>query len=430
MTIYLGLGSNQGNRTGNLEKAIGMLSENGFALEKVSPVVESPALLPEKAEPEWDIPYLNVVIAGEADWTPAQGLKIAKQIEANMGRKKAAKWSPRPIDIDLLIWHELELNTVDLTIPHPQISLRSFVITPLLHLHSGLSIPGLNKTIFELSLVTKTIPLWMGILNITPDSFSDGDQWQNENQLSTRIDEMIGQGVQILDVGAESTRPHAQSIALDEEWLRLQPVIELINEKKRGSAIHPLLSVDSRNAMTIEKAINLGVNIINDVTGLTDKNIVHTVKNSGCDVVAMHSLSVPVNPSLRLPLTSHPVTQLMEWLDQKVESWLDQGLDLSRIIFDPGIGFGKYAMHSIELMSHCESLRQAGLRLLMGHSRKSFMNTFTQSDFGDRDPETLGISMALCQQGVDIIRVHDAITHIRAYRGWSHINERSQQQIK
>ncbi len=421
MTIYLGLGSNQGDRRQNLENAIAALEKAGFQLQRVSPIVESPAMLPPDAESSWNKPYLNIVIAGCADWSPRTGLQIAKRIEAELGRGSGPRWSPRPIDIDLLVWHDLQLDEDDLVIPHVGLPHRDFVISPLLSIASDLVIPGLNKTVFALSLGRKNIPLWMGILNITPDSFSDGNSWADQDMLATHIDKLIERDVQIIDIGAESTRPRADTVDDQSEWRRLQPVLEMLRERIAGRKVRPLISVDSRHAGVMAKAIEYGADIINDVTGLDDPNMRTLARESGCQVVAMHAMSVPVDPTLLLPSDRPPLVQIEEWIEKKKEQWVSENLDLSNIIIDPGIGFGKTSIQAYELMSQCQALRKSGLRLLVGHSRKSFMTGITDRPAGQRDLETLGLSMGLCQQGVDMIRVHQPFIHQRAYRAWAHL---------
>ncbi len=420
MAIFIGLGSNLGDRNKNLSQAIALLKSRGFEIAAISPVVETPAMLPDDAEPSWNKPFLNCVIQGEAQWSPEQGLKIAKEIEANLGRKNSAKWSPRTIDIDLLVWNDIILKSTELTIPHCGFAQRQFVLTPLLHLKPDLVVPGQKYSIFELSKSVRPVPLWMGILNITPDSFSDGDSWSDEGVLSQHIDSMLAEHVQIIDIGAESTRPNAKPVEPDQEWQRIKPVLDSINARLQDQILRPMISLDSRNPATIEKSLDYGVDIINDVSGLNDPEILSLVKDAECQVVAMHSMSIPADPKITMPDDESAVLQMMNWINQKIESWVNAGLDLNRIIIDPGIGFGKNPLQSIALLQHCNELRQSGLRLLIGHSRKSFMSGFTDQPFADRDLETLGISMALCQQGVDIIRVHDPVMHVRAYRGWSH----------
>ncbi len=421
MTIYLGLGSNEGDRKANLGNAVRRLESEGFRIASISPVVETPALLPEGAAPEWNKPYLNCVISGEAGWTPAEALDRAKSIEAGMGRRAGKRWSPRVMDIDVLLWHDQTVHTGDLVIPHHGILERPFVLTPLLHLQPDLVIPGQQKTIFQLTEDIAPVPLWMGVLNITPDSFSDGGRWADPGALEPYLESLAGEHVQILDIGAESTRPRAPQIGPEEEWCRLQPVLQRVQDQLGNHRVRPRISIDSRHAETLEKSFRYGVDMVNDVSGLSSPEIISLVREAKCDVVAMHSVSVPADPEKLLPVDRGAVLQITGWLDKKIEQWLASGLDLNRIIVDPGIGFGKTALQSMELLQHCRVLRSCGLRLLVGHSRKSFMNAFSASSFSGRDLETLGISLALCQQGVDILRVHDPVMHIRAYRAWSHI---------
>lgn len=441
MAIFFGLGSNQGNRNANLQQAVEQLKSNGFEISAISPLVETPALLPKDAEPSWNKPFLNCVVSGQASWQPSQALKIVKQIEADLGRRrtpeKQAKtelktevrtgiktstkaWAPRTIDIDLLIWHDMVVNSEQLTLPHYAMAERAFVLTPLLHLQPDLVIPGQSQTVFELCKTVKPVPLWMGILNITPDSFSDGGSWDDEETLIEQLDSMLEENVQIIDIGAESTAPNASVIDAEQEWRRLLPVLNLINQRLTGLSIRPLISIDSRHAATLQKALQHGADIINDVTGLSQPAIREIAKTSGCQVVAMHSMSIPADGKILLPADDSAVNQVRDWLHRNIDQWLADGLDLNKIIFDPGIGFGKNSLQSFQLLQHCNELKDAGLRLLIGHSRKSFMNGFTERKFNQRDLETLGISLSLCQQGVEIIRVHAPVMHIRAYRGWSH----------
>ncbi len=422
MAIYLGLGSNQGDRRANLESAISALVRSGFDLAAVSPTVESPAMLPPEAEASWNKPFLNLVISGKADWTPEYGLQVAKQIEKELGRDTGPRWSPRPIDIDLLVWHEESIQSKTLTIPHVGIADRDFVISPLMHIAPGLVIPGIGKTVFELSLGRKNIPLWMGILNITPDSFSDGDSWSDRTVLETHLDKLIDRDVQIIDIGAESTRPRAESLDDENEWQRLEPVLDMVQERIRGRMVKPLISLDSRHPNVVSRALERGIDIINDVTGLDDPDMRSVARESGCQVVAMHAMSVPVDPAQLLPSDRPPLEQIQEWIEKKKNAWQSEGLDLDKIIIDPGIGFGKTSIQAYDLMSRCADLRESGMRLLIGHSRKSFMNGISDRPAGQRDLETLGISMGLCQQGVDIIRVHQPFIHQRAYRAWSHLS--------
>ncbi len=321
MTVYLALGSNQGDRRRNLDDGVASLVAAGFRLERVSPIVESPAMLPPEAEPGWNKPYLNIVISGETDWTPAEGLVVAKTIESSMGRDAAPRWSPRPIDIDLLVWHDQIVNSEELKVPHIGIADRDFVITPLMHIAPGLQIPGLGKSAFELSLGRKNIPLWMGILNITPDSFSDGNSWFDQEVLDSHLGKLVQRDVQIIDIGAESTRPNAAQLNDDAEWQRLEPVLEAVQEKIKGRYVRPLISLDSRHPEVIRRALDIGIDVINDVSGLADPEMREIIRNSSCDVVAMHAMTVPVDPQVLLPSDRPPLEQMMEWMSAQKQLW-------------------------------------------------------------------------------------------------------------
>ena len=417
--IYLGLGANLGDRRDNLRQAIRELAQRGFAINRVSPVVETPAMLPHEAESEWIRPYLNCVVEGDCDWTPHQALTIIKQIERASGRQKGSRWAPRPLDIDLLLWHDRQIDEPDLKIPHYGIAERSFVLTPMLHLIPGKVIIGQQKSIIELSQSNGTVPLWMGIINLTLDSFS-GDGLQNfEHALLSRVDSFINQGVQIIDLGAESTRPNAGPVSPEEEWHRLKPALDVIMARIGDNMLSTRVSVDSRHWQTLEKAVEFGIHYINDVSGLRNPAICSIVRDSGCEVVAMHSLTVPVDPLCRLPTHQSAVDQIELWITQQKENWIKAGLDPGKIIIDPGIGFGKSALQSIELLRHCQQLRNHGIRLLIGHSRKSFMQGFC-TDSQDRDPESLGIALAVCRH-TDIFRVHNPLLHMRAHLAWQHL---------
>ncbi len=419
--IYLGLGSNQGERRDNLREAIAKLGQNGFDILRISPVIETPAMLGDNAEPGWIRPYLNCVVECKSDCQSNEGLNTVKRIESEMGRKPGPKWSPRPIDIDLLIWNLEYFQEPELCIPHPGICKRSFVLTPLLHLVPEMTVPGMADSIFEMSQAVNCDPLWMGIANLTPDSFSGDGQLFDLCNLEETLDCFIRHGIQIVDFGAESTRPNAEPIDSEEEWRRLEPALQLFREKTQGDPLAPRISVDSYHWQTIAKAVDLGIDFINDVKGLGNPEMCAIARENRCDVIAMHSLSVPVNPKLKLAKGESAVAQVMTWIEKRMDYWSSQNVDLERIIIDPGIGFGKDALQSLELLGACQQIRDLGLRLLVGHSRKSFMKEFS-GQVQNRDLETLGISLALSGK-VDIFRVHDPVSHMRAHLAYRHVHE-------
>lgn len=418
--IYLGLGANDGARRQNLERAIAKLVAAGFRLRRVSPLVESPALLPAGARAEWHQPYLNLAVGGDAEWTPQQGLGIAKQIEKELGRGDGERWSPRPVDIDILLWHDERLNAGKLTIPHADAARRDFVLTPLLHLRPDLQVHADGRTVFSITQKLHPIPLWMAVVNVTPDSFSDGGAWKDERALQKHFAKLVEGNVQIIDLGAESTRPGAAEIDAEEEWKRLHRPLAMLAEQISARHIAPWISVDSRHASTIEKAMHYGVNMINDVTGFAGAEMHALARANELQVVAMHSVTTPADAKKVLPASPHAAVQIREWAERNMQLWERAGLDLNRILLDPGIGFGKTALQCYEILSNCAELRRAGLRIAVGHSRKSFLRNITARAAAERDAETLGVSLALCEQGADVIRVHDPFLHMRAHLAWAH----------
>lgn len=419
--IYLGLGSNQGERRAHLSKAIEQLRQNGFKCQEISPIVESPALLKADAKPEWNRPYLNLVVGGETRHTPHELLKLAKKTEVALGRDlKASRWSPRPIDIDILLWNNEKINSEDLVIPHPEMYKRAFVITPLMHLAPHTIIPGINLSALQISQQILPIPLWMGIVNLTPDSFSDGGANKNLAVLEQRLDAWVSAGVHILDFGAESTRPKADPVPSKLEQQRLARLFPILERLRQKHTFMPLISIDTHHVRSAEFALNKGADWINDVTGLGDAAMLELLETKQATGVAMHSLSVPVKPKESLDPARPVVPQLLEWLQGQSQKWQAHGLDTAKLIFDPGVGFGKTAAQNLDIIKATATLRKQGFRLLLGHSRKSFMNNFSSDDFADRDMETLGLSLVMCEQGVDMLRVHDPLSHIQAYRAWSH----------
>jgi len=421
MGIYLGLGSNLGDRKHHLNSAIQQLELQGVKILRCSPVIETPALLPEEAPADWNIPFLNMAIEVQTDLHPEALLKQIHQIQNSLGRDNTKRWSPRPIDIDILLWNDKTIATDKLKIPHDKMHSRHFVITPLLALCPTLKIPGRgDKTILQWSHdLPHHIPLWMGILNVTPDSFSDGGVHYDLKPLTESADVMFESGAAILDIGGESTRPGAEFIDPEIEWQRIGPYIERTIEQYEGQHIRPMLSIDTRHPPTAAKSIAAGVDFINDVSGLTDPAMIELAASSNCGWITMHSLTVPADPAKKL--RGDPIEEVKSWLENQLNVWTKAGISIEKIIFDPGIGFGKDALQSLKLLQAVSEFRRHGVRLLVGHSRKSFLKSFTTDEIRERDLATIGASMQLCQQGVDIIRVHNIKDHIAAYRGWSHL---------
>lgn len=424
MDIYLGLGSNLGDRRGNLARALSLLSSHGVAVQRVSPVVESPAMLPDDAPSDWNQPFLNLVACCTTDRKPGDVLAALKAIERELGRVDRGRWAPRPIDLDILLWGNETISSALLTVPHPGIAERAFVLAPLAALAPQLTIPDRgHRTVLEHLRAAKLhLPVWMGIVNLTPDSFSDGGELGDDARVDAHIDALYAAGAEIVDLGAESTRPGATPLSADDEWQRLEPALTRLASRYRGAVLRPHVSIDTYHPETARRAIELGVDIINDVSGLGSEAMLDLAATTGKEFVAMHNLGVPADKTRTLPANEDPTAAVERWLEQRLDLWQRAGLDVGRIVFDPGIGFGKNALQSQRLLRDVERFHRFGLRLLVGHSRKSFMHHVTPADRNERDLFTIGASLKLCAAGVDVLRVHNVAAHAAAYRGWSHLS--------
>jgi 2-amino-4-hydroxy-6-hydroxymethyldihydropteridine diphosphokinase/dihydropteroate synthase len=415
MKCYLGLGSNLGNRKENLYNAINRIRALSECHSiRVSPVYETPALLPEKAPNDWNRPFLNLALEMECSESPEKFLATVQMIEKAFGRDDHPKWSPRTIDIDILLWGDLKIATDKLQIPHPRLHERAFVLDPLKDLKPDF--------LSEAKSHPQHAPIWMGIMNITPDSFSDGGSWRITSDFHERLDKWDAHSVGIIDVGGESTRPRATPVNAREEWRRISPILSELQDRYDRRILKPLISVDTRHVSVAKQAINLGANIINDVSGLIDPDMIALLKDSDVHYVLMHSLSVPVNLDQLLPDGCDPVMELLTWFQRKTAFLESSGIARERIIIDPGIGFGKTSLQSIEILRNLEKFKALDYRLLVGHSRKSFLCPLNPIPAEERDHESIGVSLNLTKKGADILRVHNPVSHIRSFQAWNHLN--------
>lgn len=262
-------------------------------------------------------------------------------------------------------------------------------------------------------------PLVMGILNVTPDSFSDGGRYRaTEDAVATAL-RMQQDGADIIDIGGESTRPYSDPVAETEELDRVIPVIEQLHDK----LLVPI-SVDTSKARVAEAACNAGAEIINDVTGLEgDPEMAEVAAQSGAGVCVMHMQGTPQTMQ-DAPKYENVVEEIYDYLRQRKESCLQAGIEAQRICLDPGIGFGKTHQHNLDLLCAAARFRELGSPILIGHSRKGFINktldipkptasessSTLQSDKHNasrRRSGTLGVSLAVAAAGIEVIRVHD-----------------------
>lgn len=273
-------------------------------------------------------------------------------------------------------------------------------------------------------------PKIVGVLNITPDSFSDGGKYLSKDNAVQHVIRMIEEGVDVIDIGAESTRNEIkpnekkhQEILQKEpiklageqlEWQRLEPILPTIIPiiKKAGVKV----SIDTRNADTIRKVLEYGVDWVNDVTGADNDEIIGLIADADVEYVVMHNLGVPANPKVTVDSNLNIIEVVYEWFAKKVIYLESKGIKRDRIIFDPGISFGKTAEQGILLMQSIEKFKRFGCKILVGHSRKSIFNLFTDVPRESRDIETYAASIYLGTKHIDYIRVHDVSGNLRALK--------------
>jgi len=254
----------------------------------------------------------------------------------------------------------------------------------------------LNKHVFDLKR-----PLLMGILNITPDSFSDGGKYLSLNEALKHAHEMIEEGVDIIDIGGESTRPGSEPVSADEELKRIVPIIEAL---KKDSDI--AISVDTYKAEVMKEAIDMDVAMINDVYALKQPGAIDVIKHSKVGICLMHMQGTPQTMQIN-PQYTNVVNEVKLFLEARANDLVTEGIEKSRIILDPGFGFGKTFEHNIELLQHLESFQSLKLPLLVGLSRKSFIRKILSGEHDDHLSGSIAASIFSVIKGAKILRVHD-----------------------
>jgi dihydropteroate synthase len=248
----------------------------------------------------------------------------------------------------------------------------------------------------------------MGILNVTPDSFHDGGEFETVEDAVARAEEMVAAGADIVDVGGESTRPGAEPVPAEEELERILPVVEATTE------LDALVSVDTRKAAVARAALEAGADVLNDVSGLADPEMRLVAAEYDVPVVVMHSIEAPVDPETEVEYDD-VVQDTIDALVERVLLAEQAGLDRSRIIVDPGLGFGKSRRESFELLGRLGEFRALGCPVLVGHSHKSMFDLVGYGD-GERGEATVAATALAAEYGADIFRVHDVAENVAAVR--------------
>lgn len=249
-------------------------------------------------------------------------------------------------------------------------------------------------------------PKIMGIINVTPDSFSDGGLFDSAASACSQAEALVASGADILDIGGESTRPFAEPVTEEEELQRVIPAIRAIRERQTIP-----LSIDTTKAEVARQALEAGADIINDISALRkDPDMLALVQESAVPVIIMHMQGTPGDMQVE-PKYGDVVAEIVDFFRERLAWLADNGVDPARISIDPGIGFGKTLQHNLSLLKHLADLKKLGCPLLLGHSRKRFIGDITACEVEERDLPTAVVA-ALSASVVDIVRVHNvAATH-------------------
>lgn len=390
--VILGLGSNL-NALENLRTALLELRRE-FNVIKVSRLYESEAQLPNGAPQSWNKNYLNAAVAIEVEnFDPLQLLKKIKDIEKNSGRVVAEKWAPRVIDIDILYIPDFQFNSPELTIPHPMLFSRPFAWRPAQEVFPTLP-PMTAGQSYDTQVSDRYFwPEWAGIINVTPDSFSDGGKFTTPENFLKQAQQHLDNGADYIDIGAESTRPQATPITSEQEIERLKPYLDRLKCK---------ISLDSRHFETIRWAVdNYSIAMINDVSGLQDRRLIELIQKNNLKAVCMHSLTVPADKTVTLK-NEDPMPDIIRWWQSKEEIWSQV-----EVYFDPGFGFGKTAAQSWQIFNRIHELKSIRQKFFLGYSRKSFLGESTTEQASQK------VNLAFAQ----ILRVHDIASQKKALRG-------------
>ena len=263
-----------------------------------------------------------------------------------------------------------------------------------------------------------TRPQIMGILNVTPDSFSDGGHFMDPDVAVKTALRLIDEGADIIDIGGESTRPGAEEVSISEEVQRTIPVIIALREAVRDFDVEPQISIDTRKADVAEAAILAGADIWNDVSGLTfDPRSEALAADLGCRVILMHAQGSPETMQDN-PVYGDAVYEVKDWLAKRIDACEFAGIDRKNITLDPGIGFGKRLGDNLALFARLKEFEMLGCPVLMGASRKSFIGRIDGSAADDRLGGSLAAALWAAQNGASILRVHDVSETVQAVRVW------------
>lgn len=451
----IALGSNVGNRLHNFKEALKMMKKSGINITRHACLYETaPAYVTDQPR------FINSAVRAVTKLGPHELLTALKRIEKDLGRTDGIRYGPRPIDLDILFYGKFKVRSDILTIPHERIWERPFVVAPLMDLlgssidsdavaswHSFSGHPGGLPALWEKlggeSLIGgegiyRVMPfanglldwsqrtLVMGILNLTPDSFSDGGNFQSVESAVSQARLMLSEGADIIDIGAQSTRPMASRISVEEELGRLIPVLEAIMSMPEVEG--KLISVDTFYSEVASEAVRRGAHLINDVSaGKLDANMFKVMADLDVPYVAMHMRGDPCTMQNRENLKYDDVCkEISSELYSRVREAEMSGIPAWRIIMDPGIGFSKKTEDNLDVLTGLpdiraeiseRSLAMSHAPILIGPSRKRFLGEVCSRPAAvERDPATIASVTASVLCGANIVRVHNVRDNLDAVK--------------
>ncbi|KAI4314067.1 hypothetical protein L6164_027009 [Bauhinia variegata] len=453
--VVIALGSNVGNRINNFNEALKLMKKSGIHITRHACLYETaPAYVTDQPR------FLNSAVRAVTKLGPHELLAVLKNIEKDLGRTDGIRYGPRPIDLDILFFGKFKVNSDILTVPHERIWERPFVMAPLMdllgsevesdviacwHSFTGQSrgLAGIWEKLGGESLIgeegmKRVLPVsnglldWsqktsvMGILNLTPDSFSDGGKFQSVESAVSQVRLMISEGADMIDIGAQSTRPKASRISVDEELGRLIPVLEAI--KAMPEIEGKLISVDTFYSEVASEAVSRGAHLINDVSaGQLDSNMFKVIADLEVPYIAMHMRGDPC--TMQNPENLHydnVCKQVASELHSRVREAELSGIPAWRIILDPGIGFSKKTEDNLDILIGLPDIRGeiskksfaiSHAPILIGPSRKRFLGEICSRPAADkRDPATIASVTAGMLGGANIVRVHNVRDNLDAVK--------------
>ncbi|KAK6517158.1 trifunctional dihydropteroate synthetase [Arthrobotrys conoides] len=430
-TAFIAFGSNLGDKFVLIRDALAELNKRGIRVIRTSSLYESKPMYVE----DQDL-FLNGVCQVQTKLAPMELLRELQAIENHFGRVKLIDKGPRNIDLDILLYGTQLVKEPDLIIPHASMLEREFVLRPLCDIAPDLphpqtsttfashlsSLPGestvyprvlLSPSIPSLQPTSKTRPTHiMAIINLTPDSFSDGGMHNTPNVEET-VSKAVKAGVSIIDLGGMSTRPNAAEISEAEEINRVIPAIKAIRSSSDPAVKKVTISIDTFRASVAREAVNAGADIINDISGgVLDPEMIKTAIELDVPIMLMHMRGTPQTMSSQANYPDGVIETVGRELEERLDTALKAGVKRWKIILDPGLGFAKTTEHNLEILRDFAKLRSrkrlVGIPWLIGPSRKKFIGEITGvPDASQRQWGTGAAVTASVAGGVDIIRVHD-----------------------